>query len=81
MKIMEKELHNILERFPQFRSRIIELFNTNSEFRSLCVDYLKCKKTLATSRDSLLKNVRLENEYKALSLDLEQEALLFFETR
>jgi len=75
---MEKELNNILERFPEFSGKIIELFNSNGEFKSLCEDYLQCKNALVKFSDNVLKDTRIENEYKALCLDLEQEALHFF---
>ncbi|ULQ52000.1 hypothetical protein [Flavihumibacter fluvii] len=75
---MEKELDNILERFPQYREKIICLYTNNEDFKSLSDDYLQCKITLSKFRQHLLvADTRMENEYKALCLDLEQEILQF----
>ncbi|MBZ5857620.1 hypothetical protein [Flavihumibacter profundi] len=75
---MEKELDNILERFPQYREKIILLYNNNEDFKSLSDDYLQCKNTLSKLRQHLIvADTRMENEYKALCLDLEQEILQY----
>ena len=74
---MHKELDHMLERFPEHRGVIIQLFNSNEDFKSLCDDYLQCKNNLLKFRQNVLKDTRVENEYKMLSLDLEQEVLHF----
>jgi len=75
---MEKELDNILQRFPQYRKKIIALYSSNEDFKALSIDYLQCKNTLSRFKQQLIvADVRMENEYKALCLDLEQEILHF----
>lgn len=77
---MEKELDNMLERFPQYREKIIRLYTNNEEFKALSDDYLQCKCTLSKFRQRLIvADTRMENEYKALCLDLEQEIMQFLD--
>lgn len=74
---MQKELYNMLERFPEYREKILELFNNNEDFKSLCEDYLQCRNALGKYRDNVQEDTRSENEYCGLSHELEQEALRF----
>jgi predicted secreted protein len=70
---VEKELDYMIEKFPQYRAKLIHLFNNNDDFRSLCDDYWQCN-YCATKFTSNVKNeARIENNYKVLSLALEQE--------
>ena len=75
---MEKELDNVLQRFPQYRKKIIGLYCSNENFKAVLNDYLQCKNMLSRFRQQLIiADTRMENEYKALCLDLEQEILYF----
>jgi len=74
---MNKELDNIMERFPDQRRRIIDLFNNNEDFRTLCEDYWQSKQALLNSMSNKIEDTLLENEYSVLCLELEKEALRF----
>jgi hypothetical protein len=74
---MTKDLHNMLERFPDQRKKIIDLYSKNEDFRTLCEDYWQSKKALVKSRDKKISDALLENEYSGLCLELEMEALRF----
>jgi len=74
---MQKELNNMLERFPEHKGKIFELFSSNEDFKSLCEDYWQCKNALYKYRNNVQEDARNENEYAGLSLDLEQEILRF----
>ena len=75
---MEKELHNILERFPQYRNKIIELYGSNGDFKTLATDYLYCRSMLVLFKQQLTDaDICMENEYKAVCLDLEEDILHF----
>ena len=76
---MHKELYNMLERFPEYRGNIIELFNSNEDFKSLCDDYWQCKNALLKFREHVLEDAQVENEYRQLCMDLEQDAFRFFD--
>ena len=74
---MQKELDNILAQFPEFRGKIIALYNNNEEFKLLCEDYWQCKSTLMKFQEHLREDVHAEREYVRLCLDLELDALRY----
>jgi len=72
---MQKELDNMLQKFPGYRAKIIALFSCNDDFKSLCDDYLQCRISLQKFRDNKLEDIRAETEYKRLCVELEEDAL------
>lgn len=74
---MTKELDNMMQRFPDQRGRIIELFNNNEDFRTVCEDYWESRQALLNSMTHKIEDAILENEYSVLCLELEKEALRF----
>jgi hypothetical protein len=74
---MEKELDYMIERFPQYRARLMELFENNDDFRSLCDDYWQCNYNIFKLNGNVIKETRIENNYRMLSLNLEQEVMNF----
>lgn len=74
---MTKELDHMIQKFPGYRGRLIELFRTNEDFRSLCDDYWQCDSKLIHLRQNTIKDTRAENSYALLFLDLEQEVMRF----
>lgn len=76
---MQKELNDILELFPAYRRKIIELYNSNEDFQLLCEDYWQCKNALSKFRQHLQEDAKTENEYMRMCEDLEHDALRFLE--
>jgi uncharacterized protein YdcH (DUF465 family) len=74
---MQKELDMIMENFPEHREKIAELFRNNEDFKSLCMDYWQCRIAMIKFRETVLDDVRTENEYVKLLNELEQEAARF----
>lgn len=74
---MQKELDNLIAQFPGKRRRIIDLFNTSEDFRTLCEDYWQSKQVLMKSRGTMMESSLLENEYTVLCIELEKEVLRF----
>jgi hypothetical protein len=74
---MEKELDYMIEKFPQYRARLIDLFRQNDDFRSLCDDYWQCNYNMHKLAGNVVKEARIENNYRMLSLNLEQEVMTF----
>lgn len=72
---MQKELQNMLDLFPQFRGSILQLFNSDEDFRSLCFDYWQCKSVILCAREEAQSHLQTENEYINLSKELENEVL------
>lgn len=75
--MMYKELDQMLEAYPECRLKVIELFSSNEDFKSLCDDVWQCKKSLLKFRNNAVNDTRKENEYRLLLLDLEQEVERF----
>lgn len=76
---MQKELDYIINRFPEYRGRLTDLFNSNDDFKSLCDDYWQCNQIASRFSGNAIEYARLENSYKMLKLDLEQEVLHFLD--
>jgi hypothetical protein len=76
---MNKVLYKMVERFADQASRIIDLYNTNVDFRALCGDYWQSKQALLNFDGNENADAILENEYSMLCLELEKEALRFIE--
>lgn len=74
---MQKELDIILEHFPGFRGRIIELYQSNEDFKLLCEDYWQCRMALQKFREHLQEDTNTEKEYMRLCMDLEKDARKF----
>ncbi len=76
---MHKELNNILEQFPEHRAKILALFSSSEDFKSLCDDYWQCKNSLQKFRENKLEDSRVEEEYVRLCIELEDDALRYLE--
>lgn len=74
---MQKELDYMIERFPKYRGRLTELFNSSEDFKSLCNDYWECNYHILGMMSCRTNEPRIENGYKMLSLSLEQEVLRY----
>lgn len=72
---MKKVLDYILEKLPDHRNTITELYESNDDFRTLCEDYLTTAKGLEESRNNSIRGRDLENEYAHTYLELEREII------
>ena len=70
---MRKAFDFILTKFPDQRTKIIELYNRDEDFRILCEDYLTSVQTLDECRQNVIKDREFENEFLQVNLDLEKE--------
>lgn len=70
---MRKALDYILGIKPDQSARIIELYNKDEDFRTLCDDYLASAEALAECRNKVLKERQYENEFMEINLELERE--------
>ena len=76
---MRKALEFILSRFPDHRTKIIELYNKDEDFRVLCEDYLSSKETIEQCRQNVINDREFENEFLQVNLDLEKEIIHILE--
>lgn len=74
---MTRELDHMINAFPAHRGKLIDLYDTNEDFRSLCDDYWQCNCSLNKIHQDATHDKRSENSYKMLCLDLEQEVLQY----
>lgn len=72
---MTKELDHMISRFPIYRSSVMELYSKSDDFKSLCEDYWNCTNNLGKLLAKADTPARLSNQYRLLSLELEQEVL------
>ena len=72
---MRKVLDYILKKFPDLRPKIIDFYNNDEDFRTLCEDYLTSAEALEKCRLNVIKDKEFENEYLQVYVDLEKEIL------
>lgn len=70
--LIAPELQPIIGRFPDERNQIIQLFNNDLNFRSICEDYWVCITMLEKSR-SAESDSKPEFEYDSIRELLETE--------
>lgn len=70
---LPQELQVILLKFPGSGAKIIQLYNHDSNFKSLCEDYWLSTTLLARQRGSIGADIAMENEYKSIRALLETE--------
>jgi hypothetical protein len=76
---MRKALDHILGKWPALRAKIIELYNSDDDFRILCEDYLTSSETIEDFRQKKIKNCDFENEFIQVNQELEKEVLHLLE--
>lgn len=67
------ELQPILFHFPEARNKIIQLFNNDLNFKSMCEDYWVCLKVLEECNEHRGQDEPLKTEYQAIRALLEKE--------
>ena len=72
---MKNDLDYVLEKLPDHRGTITELYESNDDFRTLCEDYLTTAKGLEESRNKSIRDREMENEYAHTYLELEREII------
>ena len=65
----------MLDRFPQHRGIIIELYGANDDFKAVCEDYWLCIHNVASLKEEEIADKRMLNQYSLLRLELESEAI------
>ncbi|HYJ37528.1 MAG TPA: hypothetical protein VEV87_02885 [Chitinophagaceae bacterium] len=74
---MQEDLTHMIQKFPEYRTRIIDLYSSSDDFRTLCEDYYDSVKLFLHYHESVLNESKIENEYQLLCVELEKEALQF----
>ena len=63
--------------YPQYSERIEDLYERNPDFRSLCADYVLCRKSLEEFQKQFAEKQSSIREYEEVTADLERELLDF----
>jgi hypothetical protein len=72
---MTKELDHMIERFPTHRGKIMELYKSSYNFRSLCEDYWISGEVLLNRRKTMTSESMQVKEYESICLLLEKEVM------
>ena len=70
---MSEDLEFMIRRFPLHRDKILNEYNTNDEFKTLCEDFYTCAQILHHQKKANIENKKNELEFQELFLDLEHE--------
>lgn len=71
--LVTEELQPIILKFPNFKTKIIQLYNNDANFRSLCEDYWLSSTLLQKYKGKVESDVLLETEYGSMCAILEKE--------
>ena len=76
---MDEHVAFMLSRFPTHRSKIVDEYSNNEEFKTLCQDLHSSARMLEVRQKLLLSHSLTELEYRRLFLDLEKEIVRFLD--
>ena len=72
---MSRSLEYMLGKFPDHRGRIINLYNKDEDFRTLCEDYLASAQALEKYRQITINDKQFENDFSQIYVELEKEII------
>ena len=72
-----QELQPIILKFPDFKTKIVQLYYNDSNFKSLCDDYRLSSALLQKFRSDVAAGLVLENEYDSICVILEEEMTVY----
>jgi len=78
---LQKELTKILHLFPEYRSQILRVYVSDSEFRQYCDEYSSALDLLKALEDESKPEGGSENELGRLSRKLENELVEYLKGR
>lgn len=79
---MNKHLpRNLVERFPAYRERLVELLASNDRFGEIWENYMQCIAVLHRLTQEKVADLERIKEYCELIAELEQEACQFLQER
>ena len=68
-----QKLQMMIHKFPDFRIRIIQLYEHDENFKSLCEDYWLCTDLLEKQKNMKSANATLTTEYSLICTTLEND--------
>ena len=76
---MKQEIQFLLDRFPAYRSKILQAYQVDDDFRNLCDDFYSSALILSDKKHKLIEEKKSELGYQKLFMVLETEVLNFLE--
>lgn len=74
VKVTEITPYRAIERFPEYKEAIKQLFRNDHNFKVLCSDYRRCSKAFEFwSKSDLCEAPQRRKEYESLLAELEME--------
>lgn len=70
---MTQDMEFMMNRFPTYRDKIFQAYQTNAGFKALCEDFYASSLILQDWKNKATRNNRNELEYQRLFQDLESE--------
>lgn len=67
------KLQVMIQKFPDFRIRIIQLYEHDENFKSLCEDYWLCTTLLEQQKNMTQADPELATEYSLICTTLEND--------
>jgi len=77
---MNEDIKFMMSRFSAYKEQILDAYESNDEFKSLCEDFYSSALILENYKKKMLKDKKNELEYRKVFLDLENEILNFLGT-
>jgi hypothetical protein len=70
-----QELQAMINKFPSYKAKIIQLYLNDLNFKSLCEDLWLSTNILITHKKNVESDLILENEYDSICSLLEKEVI------
>jgi hypothetical protein len=70
---LPQELQLVILKYPDAKAKIIQLYHSDSNFKSLCEDYWLSTTLHTRYKESKDMDIVLENEYDSICVLLEKE--------
>lgn len=78
---MEDAVVFLLKKFPPYCREILDSFAHDEDFKSLCEDYYSVSLLFKSYRQKIIRDHKVEREYKELFLELEMELQEFLQKK
>jgi hypothetical protein len=81
MNLVRSEISTLSSRFPGHQSAIEKLYQTDSDFKTLCSDLLLCSKMIQEFETDIAKKQHALTEFREIVCELEKELLMLIEEK
>jgi len=79
MNTLTMILTEVRDKYPAQPQKIEDLFVSNADFRSICLDYSYCKQSISKLKQEFVDKKDAIKDFEQMLHDLENEMKLFIE--